>query len=101
MVYVYLPAAYHHLNLDVTKDNLLAVGFSAVPAVFLDAFLFVYFFVSSLIIPGLSGPPSLSCVLSKASELGVCVYIHGDEKINYLSIDWISESIYLVYVMHI
>ena len=35
MVYIYLPAAYYHLNLDVTKDNLLAAGFSAVPAVFL------------------------------------------------------------------
>ncbi len=35
MVYIYLPAAYDHLNLDATKDNLLAAGFSAVPAVFL------------------------------------------------------------------
>ncbi len=30
-----LPAAYYHLNLDVTKENLLAAGVSAVPAVFL------------------------------------------------------------------
>ncbi len=35
MVYIYLPAAYYHLHLDVTKGNLLAAGFSAVPAVFL------------------------------------------------------------------
>ncbi len=35
MVYIYLPVAYYHLNLDVTKANLLAAGFSAVPAVFL------------------------------------------------------------------
>ncbi len=28
MVYIYLPAAYYHLKLDVTKDNLLAAGFS-------------------------------------------------------------------------
>ncbi len=28
-----------HLNLDVTKENLLAAGFSAVPAVFLVVFL--------------------------------------------------------------
>ncbi len=35
MVYIYLPAPYYHLNLDVTKENLLAAGFSAVPAVFL------------------------------------------------------------------
>ncbi len=35
MVHIYLPAAYYHLNLDVTKENLLAAGFSAVPAVFL------------------------------------------------------------------
>ncbi len=34
MVYIYLPAAYYHLTLDVTKENLLAEGFSAVPAVF-------------------------------------------------------------------
>ncbi len=39
MVYIYLPAAYYHLNLDVTKDNLLAAGFSAVPAVFLVVFI--------------------------------------------------------------
>ncbi len=30
MVYIYLPAAYYHLNLDVTKENLLAAGFSDV-----------------------------------------------------------------------
>ncbi len=36
MVYIYLPAPYCHLNLEVTKANLmLAAGFSAVPAVFL------------------------------------------------------------------
>ncbi len=35
MVYIYVPAAYYYLNLDVTKVNLLAAGFSAVPAVFL------------------------------------------------------------------
>ncbi len=35
MVYIYLPAAYYQINLDVTKENLLAAGFSAVPAVFL------------------------------------------------------------------
>ncbi len=35
MVYIYLPAAYCHLILDFTKENMLAVGFSAVPAVFL------------------------------------------------------------------
>ncbi len=35
MVYIYMPAAYCHLHLDVTKANLLAAGFSAVPAVFL------------------------------------------------------------------
>ncbi len=35
MVYIYLPAAYYHVNLYVTKENLLAAGFSAVPAVFL------------------------------------------------------------------
>ncbi len=38
MVYIYVPAAYYHLNLDVTKENLLAAGFSAVPAVFLVKF---------------------------------------------------------------
>ncbi len=38
MVYIYLPATYDHLNLDVTKDNLVAVLFSAVSAVFLDHF---------------------------------------------------------------
>ncbi len=35
MVYIYLPAPYYHLNLDVTKESLLAAGFSAVPAAFL------------------------------------------------------------------
>ncbi len=35
MVYIYLPAVYYHLNLDVTIENLLAAGFSAVPVVFL------------------------------------------------------------------
>ncbi len=35
MVYIYLLMAYYHLNLDVTKDNLLVAGFPAVPAVFL------------------------------------------------------------------
>ena len=40
MVYIYLPAAYYNLNLDVTKENLLAAGFSAVPAVFLVYFSF-------------------------------------------------------------
>ncbi len=35
MVYIYLPASYYQINLDVTKDNLLAAGFSAVPAVVL------------------------------------------------------------------
>ncbi len=35
MVYICLPAAYYHLNLDVTKENLLAAGMSAVPAAFL------------------------------------------------------------------
>ncbi len=35
MVYIYLPATYYHLNLDVTKENLLVAGFSAVPGVFL------------------------------------------------------------------
>ncbi len=37
MVYIYLPAAYYHLNLEVAKENLLTAGFSAVPAVFLVA----------------------------------------------------------------
>ena len=27
MVYIYLPVAYYHLNLDVTKENLLTAGF--------------------------------------------------------------------------
>ncbi len=35
MVYIYLLAAYYHFTLDVTKENLLAAEFSAVPAVFL------------------------------------------------------------------
>ncbi len=37
MVYIYicLLMAYYHLKLDVIKENLLAAGFSAVPAVFL------------------------------------------------------------------
>ncbi len=35
MVYICLPVAYYHFNLDVTEENLLAAGFSAVPAVFL------------------------------------------------------------------
>ncbi len=34
MVYIYLQAAYYHLNVNVTKENLLAVGFSTVPMVF-------------------------------------------------------------------
>ncbi len=38
MVYIYLPVAYYHLNLDVIKENLLAAGFSAVPEVFLVVF---------------------------------------------------------------
>ncbi len=38
MVYIYLPAAYYHLNVDVTKENLLVAGFSAVPAVFLVSY---------------------------------------------------------------
>ncbi len=38
MLYIYLPADYYHLNLDVTKENLLAAGFSAVPAVLLVNF---------------------------------------------------------------
>ncbi len=33
MVYIYLRAAYYHLNLDVIKGNLLAAGFSIVSAV--------------------------------------------------------------------
>ncbi len=40
MVYIYLPTAYYHLNLDVTKESLLAAGFSAVPAVLLVFFSF-------------------------------------------------------------
>ncbi len=40
MVHIYLPAAYYHLKLDVTKENLLAAGFSAVPAVFLVVSVF-------------------------------------------------------------
>ena len=40
MVYIYLPVAYYHLNLDVTKENLLAAGFSAVPAVFLGSIFY-------------------------------------------------------------
>ena len=40
MVYIYLPAAYYHLKLDATNDNLLTAGFSAVPAVFLVVFHF-------------------------------------------------------------
>ena len=43
MVYIYLPAAYCHLHLDVTKANLLAAGCSAVPAVFLVEFHFCSF----------------------------------------------------------
>ncbi len=39
MVYIYVLAAYYYLNLDVTKENLLAAGFSAVPAVFLVRFV--------------------------------------------------------------
>ncbi len=39
MVHIYLPAVYYHLNLDVTKENLLAAGFFAVPAVFLVKFI--------------------------------------------------------------
>ena len=35
MVYIYVPAAYYHLYLGVAKENLLAAGFSAVPAGFL------------------------------------------------------------------
>ncbi len=42
MVYIYLPVAYYHLNLDVTKGSLLAVGFSAVPAVFLVCLLWLH-----------------------------------------------------------
>ncbi len=32
MVYIYLPAVYYHLNLDVTKENLLAAGFFRCPS---------------------------------------------------------------------
>ncbi len=39
MVYIYLPAAYYHLNLDVRKEDLLAAGFSAVPAFFLVIYI--------------------------------------------------------------
>ncbi len=39
MVYIYLPAAYYHLNLDVKKENLLVAGFSHVPSVFLVIFV--------------------------------------------------------------
>ena len=39
-----MPAGYCHLNLDVTKANLLAAGFSAVPVVFLV--LYMYFVIS-------------------------------------------------------
>ncbi len=35
MVYIHLPAAYHRLDLDVAKENLLAAVFSAVSVVFL------------------------------------------------------------------
>ncbi len=35
MVYMYLPGAYYHHNLDVTKENLMAAEFSAVTVVFL------------------------------------------------------------------
>ncbi len=50
MVYVYLPAVYYHLNLDVTKWTLLAEGFSAVPAVFLSFFLYLFMAQFSYII---------------------------------------------------
>ncbi len=39
MVYKYLPAAYYHLNLDVTKENLLVAGFSTVPGLFLVSYV--------------------------------------------------------------
>ncbi len=42
MVYIYLPAAYYHHHLDVTKENLLEAVFSAVPAVFLVILASVY-----------------------------------------------------------
>ncbi len=41
LVYIYFPVAYYHFNLDVTKENLLAAGFSAVPAVFLVCSQFI------------------------------------------------------------
>ncbi len=37
MVYIYLPAAYYHLNLDITKANLLVAGSCAAPVAFLVA----------------------------------------------------------------
>ena len=42
MVYIYLPAIYYHLNLDVTKGSLLATGLTAVPVVFLVVQLLLY-----------------------------------------------------------
>ena len=35
MVFIYLPAVYYHLNLDMKERVCWRAGFSAVPAVFL------------------------------------------------------------------
>ena len=35
MAYIYLSVAYYRLNLNITIENLMVAGFSAVPAVFL------------------------------------------------------------------
>ncbi len=63
MIYVYLPAIYYHLNLDVTKGSLLAVGFSTVPAVFLVYEYFSFSLTSTLWEPKLGShsatPPSI------------------------------------------
>ncbi len=32
MVYIYLPVAYYHLNLDVTKENLFSGGVFRCPS---------------------------------------------------------------------
>ncbi len=42
MVYINLPADDYHHKLYVTKENLLAAGFSAVPAVFLVYFALAF-----------------------------------------------------------
>ena len=83
MVYIYLLAAYCHLNLDVTKENLLVVGFSAVPAVFLVVFEFG---ICTEFVSSLSGGASLLPILIQEERRAFFLYC--GHNLVYMFLHW-------------